>query len=119
MATRSIRSRRTERNAGGSADDAGAGVRRLEPPEFLCKLFECNRSDFVAAGGLMSYGPDLRDSYPIAVSYVDRILRGAKPSDLPVQFPTKFKLVINLKTAKAMGLTISESFLLRADQVIE
>ena len=75
--------------------------------------------NFVAAGGLMSYGPDLRDSYPIAASYVDRILRGAKPSDLPVQFPTKFELVINLKTAKAMGLTISESFLLRADQVIE
>ena len=68
----------------------------------------------------MSYGADildlLRHGGPL---YVDRILRGAKPGDLPVQFPTKFTLVINLKTAKAMGLTISESFLLRADELIE
>jgi putative ABC transport system substrate-binding protein len=75
---------------------------------------------FAANGGLMSYGPDLSEFFRRgAPSYVDRILRGAKVSELPVQFPTKFELVINLKTAKAIGLTIPESFLLRADEVIE
>jgi ABC-type uncharacterized transport system substrate-binding protein len=73
----------------------------------------------VIESGLLSYGPDRAELYRTGASYVDRILRGAKPSELPVQFPTKFQLVINLKTAKAMGLTIPESFLLRADQVIE
>jgi putative ABC transport system substrate-binding protein len=74
---------------------------------------------FVIDGGLLSYGADFVDLMRHGAPYVDRILRGAKPSDLPVQFPTKFALVVNLKTAKAMGLTIPESFLLRADEVIE
>ena len=70
-------------------------------------------------GGLMAYDVDYPDLERRAATYVDRILKGAKPSDLPVQRPTKFALVINLKTAKSLGLTISESFLLRADQLIE
>jgi putative ABC transport system substrate-binding protein len=70
-------------------------------------------------GGLMSYGPDGRDLYRRSASYVDRILRGAKVADLPVQFPTKFELVVNLKTTKEIGLTIPEAFLLRADELVE
>jgi putative tryptophan/tyrosine transport system substrate-binding protein len=74
---------------------------------------------FARDGGLLSYGPDFADIFRRSASYVDRILRGATPSDLPVQFPAKFELVINLKTAKALGLTIPEALLATADEVIQ
>jgi putative ABC transport system substrate-binding protein len=76
-------------------------------------------SDFVRDGGLLSYGNDMRDNYRRAASYVDRILRGAKPAELPVQLLTKFEVVVNLKTAKALGLAVPPSILLRADEQIE
>jgi putative ABC transport system substrate-binding protein len=78
-----------------------------------------NSRYWIAEGGLVSYGPDVLDQYRHTAGYVDRILKGEKPADLPVQAPTKYELVINVKTAKALGLDLPSSLLGRADEVIE
>ena len=79
----------------------------------------CGFREFVEAGCLMSYGPNLPDLYRRAAEFADKILRGAKPADIPVEQPTKFELVVNLKSAKTLGLTIPGTVLSRADEVIE
>ena len=76
-------------------------------------------SDFARDGGLLSYGPDQVDIWRRAATYVDRILRGAKPAELPVQLPTKYEMAVNLKTAKALGITVPPTLIARADEVIE
>jgi putative tryptophan/tyrosine transport system substrate-binding protein len=92
-------------------------VMELVSSQHLPTLFW--RREYVEAGGLMSYGTNYREMYRTSCDYIDRILKGAKPADLPVQQPTKFELVINLRTAKALGLAIPPAFLARADEVIE
>ena len=74
---------------------------------------------YVEAGGLISYGPSLHDGYARLANFVDRILKGAKPADLPIELPTRIDLTVNLKTAKAIGIAIPQSILVRADEVIE
>jgi putative ABC transport system substrate-binding protein len=74
---------------------------------------------YTDAGALISYGINVRDLFYRAAAYIDRILKGAKPADLPAQAPTKFEMIVNLKTAKALGLTIGHDFLLRADDIVE
>jgi putative ABC transport system substrate-binding protein len=83
----------------------------------LCAVY--NLRPFVTAGGLISYGTDIYDLYRRAAGYIDRVLKGEKPADVPVQAPTKFEMAINMKTAKALGITMPVSLLTRADEVIE
>jgi len=114
----------TDARAGALLVDAGPvhfpqrrRVAELAARNRLPAMYELR--PFVEAGGLISYGVDINDIWRRAAGYVDKILKGAKPADLPIEQPTRFELVINLKTAKALGLTIPQSLLLRADEVIQ
>jgi ABC-type uncharacterized transport system substrate-binding protein len=95
-----------------------ANLRRIAGFALKSRLPSSGYREYVDAGGLMSYGADQADSYRRVAYFVDKILKGAKPADLPVEQPTKFELVINLKTAKQIGLTIPPNVLARADRVI-
>ena len=101
----------------GPGDENRALINRLAVQHMLPMMVLIG--EHAAEGGLMSYGPNNRDITRRTASYLDRILRGAKPAELPVQFPTKFELIVNLKNAKAIGIDVSTSLLLRADEVIE
>jgi putative ABC transport system substrate-binding protein len=96
-----------------------ANIKRIVGFAFKSRLPSMGTREFVDAGGLMHYGADLADSYRRVAYYVDRILKGARPADLPVEQPMKFEFVINLKTANQIGLTIPQSLLYRADNVIK
>jgi putative ABC transport system substrate-binding protein len=96
-----------------------ANLKRTVDFGLRSRLPSVGGSEYVATGGLMSYDANLADSYRLVAWYVDKILKGAKPADLPVQQPTKFELVFNLKTAKQIGVTIPQSLLYRADRVIK
>jgi len=97
----------------------GANRKRIADFAIKSRLPSVSNRTYVDAGGLMSYGADLADSYRRIAIYVDRILKGAKPADMPVEQPTKFELVINLKTAKQIDLMIPQKVLARADKVIK
>jgi putative ABC transport system substrate-binding protein len=105
--------------APGGGPLMSANMKRIADFALKSRLPSVGSRPYVDAGGLMSYGADQADSYRRVATYVDKILKGAKPADLPVQQPTKFELVINLKTAKKIGLTIPQSMLYRADKVIK
>ena len=96
-----------------------ANMKRIADFALRSRLPSLGNTTFTQAGGLMAYNADPVDSYRRVATYVDRILKGANPADLPVEQPTKFELVINLKTAKQIGLTIPQSMLYRADKVIK
>jgi putative tryptophan/tyrosine transport system substrate-binding protein len=105
-----------------STSDAGSTLEclaALQAPVIIKLPAVYFEHTFAADGGLISYGPDYIDQYRQAASHVDRILKGEKPANMPVQAPTKFELVLNLKTAKALGLTVPPSLLATADEVIE
>ena len=103
-------------NRGSRAKGNPKSVRRIHQDDCVSQL---GKFFFAELGGLLSYGNDQRDLFQLAATYVDRILRGAKPSELPVQAPVKYELVVNLKTAKALGLDVPPLLQQRADEVIE
>jgi putative tryptophan/tyrosine transport system substrate-binding protein len=100
-----------------AAPAVGLTVRSVEVRD--TRELDAASSDFVDVGGLISYGPNIQDLFRRAATYVDKILRGAKPADLPVEQPTQFELVINIRAARALGIKFPNSILLRADKVID